>query len=154
LLWQFDGGGLRDVRRQTLSEGRRVIGVNAGIVGSAGNGNVSEAIVDETVRGFGVDVSENAASGNPLGTVRGHSVAVIELAELLGVECDHPVRLTVHSQGHFAVFEAAHRSQIAIGDAKVFVGRGELDAVSCGELPLYLQEDIHSLQPARVVGDA
>jgi hypothetical protein len=49
------------------------------------------------------------------------------------------------------MIEADHGSKIAVGETETFVGRGELDPVSFGELPLYLAKNIDSSQAAGVV---
>ena len=46
----------------------------------------------------GIGVNENAFGGEPLGTVAGNSIAVIEMAVLAGVEFDLAVVAEVH--GH------------------------------------------------------
>ncbi len=49
------------------------------------------------------------------------------------------------------MIEADQGSKIAVGDTETFVGRGELNPVSFGELPLSLAKNIDSSQTARVV---
>ena len=86
--------------------------------------------------------------------MRSHGIAVIKLAELGRVECDQPRGLAIQSQGHLAVFQSGHGSQVAIGDTEALVGCGELDAVSRCKFPIGLAEDVHALKAARIVDDS
>ena len=58
---EVDGGGLRYIGGETFAESGGVVGVDMGIVRRARDGDIGKPGVDQTARGFGVDVGQNAA---------------------------------------------------------------------------------------------
>jgi hypothetical protein len=94
------------------------------------------------------------ASTRPAVKPCGHGIAVIELAEFGGVERDAALDLAVDPHGHLPVLDLGDGAEIPICDFKVFIRRGELDAVARGELAFCLFEDVHAAESSRVVRNA
>ena len=65
-----------------------VVGEDRGLVACAGDGNVSEAGVEEVRVNAGVGVHEDTLGSESLGTVAGDSVSMVEVAMLVGAELD------------------------------------------------------------------
>lgn len=85
--------------------------------------------------------------------MRRDRIAVIELAELSGVEGDFTRLLSIQSHAHLPVVDGSNGAEVAVGDAKRFIRLGELNAVAGRELTRTFGEDIDTAQPAWIVGD-
>jgi hypothetical protein len=113
-----------------------VVGEERGLVAGAGDGDVSEAGVEQVRVNFGISVDENTFGGKPLGAVAGDGVAVVEMTMLVGVKFD--LAVVVEADGQAPVgMDRLDRGHVAICNAERFVGRGELDADSGHQLPLF-----------------
>src|SRR5579883_477892 len=78
---------------------------------------------------------------------------MIELPDDGGIEGHGTLLCAIHPHGHATVLNALNRAEFAVGDAKLFDRRYELETVAGGELALLLSEDIHPTQAARIVSD-
>ena len=96
-----------------------------------GDGNVAEAGVEQVGVDGGIGVNENVFGGEALGAMAGDGVAVVEMTMLAGVELDLAVVVEACTEPTI-VMDGFDGREVAIGDAKRFVGRGELDAVANG----------------------
>ena len=117
----------------------------------AGDGDVAEAGVEQVGVDAGIGVNKDAFGGEALGAVTGDGVAVVEMPMLTGVELDLPV--VVEAGGEATIgMDRLDDSQVAIGNAERFVGRGELDAVAYGELAVDFAVDADAGEAAGIVG--
>ena len=147
----FQRGGLRDIGSELGAEFCHVVGEERGLVAGAGDGDVAEAGVEQVRVNAGIGVDENALGGETLGAVAGDGIAVVEVAMLAGVEFD--LAVVVEAGGNAAIGrDGLDHGEVAIGDAKRLVGRGELDAVADGELAVDLSVDADAGEAARIVG--
>ncbi len=85
-------------------------------------------------------MNEDALSGKALGAVAGDSIAVVEVTMLTGVELNVAaiVRTGGKATNRTDLFDG---SEVPFVNAKGFVGCGELNAVSDGELSFDLPID-------------
>jgi len=103
----------------------------------AGDRNISKPAVYQLIVNIGVDVHQYSVSGEPLGAMTGDGVAMIEVPHLIGVERNGLAALHMH--GKLTVLaDVLDRADIAVGDAQLPVGCGELHSVPHGELPFQL----------------
>ena len=118
----------------------------------AGDGDVAEAGVEQVRVDAGVGMNEDAVGGEALGAVTGDGVAVVEMTMLAGVELD--LAAVVQAGGEATIgLDRLDGSEVAIGNAKRFVGRCELEALSYGELAFNLPVDADARKAAGIVGD-
>ena len=117
----------------------------------AGDGDVAEAGVEQVRVDAGIGVNENAFGGEALGAVTGDGIAVVEMTMLAGVEFD--LAVVVEAGGKATIgMDRLDGGEVAIGNAKRFVGGGELDAVAYGELAFDLLVDADACEAAGIVG--
>ena len=85
----------------------------------------------------GIGMNEDAFGGKALGTVAGDGIAVVEMTMLADLELD---LAAVVQTGREATVgkDRFDGSEVAVGNAKGFVGSRELNAVADGELPFDL----------------
>jgi len=113
-----------------------VVGEERGLVAGAGDGDVAEAGVEQVRVDAAIGVNENAFGGEALRAVTGDGVAVVKVTMFAGVELD--VAVVVEADGQAPVgMDRLDRGHVAICNAERFVGRGELDADSGHQLPLF-----------------
>lgn len=102
---------------------------------------------------FGVGINQHPIGGDPLGTMTGHGVTVIEVAIFCGIQFHGPAFF--ESQSKIAcrgnTFDGR---QFAIGNADIFVGSRELYAVAYRKRLLSLLIDADSAQSLGIVGYA
>ncbi len=128
-------------------EATRVVRVNLRVVSRARDSDISKAAVDETSRAVRVDVDENAPGRQPLSAVRRNGIAMIEGTEFFRIEGDGAAILAVHVHRDFVAAELCDRAQLAPDDAKLLVGRGELEAVTGCKIALSRFEDVDAAKP-------
>ena len=117
----------------------------------AGDGDVAKAGIEQVRVDAGVGVDEDALGGEALGAVAGDGIAVVEVAMLFGVELN--LAVVVEAGGNATIGrDGLDDGKVAIGDAERLVGRGELDAVADGKLPVDFAIDADAGQAARIVG--
>ena len=87
-LVKIEGGGFGHIGAEVLGKGGGIIGVDVGVLGRAGDGDVRKAGVEEFGERIGVHIDEDAVFGQTLGTVAGNGIAVIEVPHPSGVEID------------------------------------------------------------------
>ena len=98
-----------------------LVGVNAGIVGGAGDGDIGQPVIDKRTAGIGVDIGDHAVGGESLRAVGRDRIAVVELPELGRVEGDFAPALAVHADGDGALLKGRDGAEVAIGDAEIAV---------------------------------
>ena len=115
------------------AELRDVVSEEGGLVARAGDGDISEAGVEQVRVNACIGVHQDALGGEALGAMAGDGVAMIEMAMLTGIEFDLPV--VVETGGDLAIrCDGLDDGKVAIGDAKRLVRSSELDAVADGEV--------------------
>ena len=67
------------VGTETFTQDRDIVGINPHVFRSARYGDVGEARIDQFRLDFRVHVHQYPVRSEPLGTVRGHGVAMIEV---------------------------------------------------------------------------
>src|ERR1017187_4466614 len=97
-LVKIEGGGFAHIGAEALGKGSGIIGVNVGVLGRAGDGDVGKAGVEEFGERVGVHIDEDAVLGQTLGTVAGNRIAVIEVSHLSGVKIDSSSVIHFHGQ--------------------------------------------------------
>ena len=117
----------------------------------AGYGDVAETGVEQVRVDAGIGVNENAFGGEALRAVTGDGVAVVEVTMFAGVELDAAVVVEAGGEATIGMDHLDDR-EITIGNAKRFVGCGELDAVTYGELAFDLSVDADAGKAAGIVG--
>ena len=139
----FQGRGLRHIGSELRGEFFYVVGEECGLVAGAGDGDIREARVEQIWVNAAIGVNEDAFGSESLGAVAGDGVPVVEMAMLAGVELD--LAIVGEVGGETAIgMDGLDGGQLAIGNPKRFVGRGELDAVTCGELAFDLLVDANA----------
>jgi hypothetical protein len=98
-------------------------------VAGAGDGNVTEAGVEQVWVNGCVGVDEDALGGEALGAVAGDGVAVVEVAMFGGIETGLASRFEAGRNSAFRS-DGFDNRKVAIGNAERFVRCGELDAVA------------------------
>ena len=146
----FQGGGLRHIGFDLRAEFRHVVGEERGLVARAGDGDVSEAGVEQVGVDAGIGVDQNALGGEALGAVTGDGVAVVEMTMLVGVEFDLAVVVEADGQATIGV-DCLDRRHVAICNAERFVGGSKLDAVAHGKLAVDLLVDADARKAAGIV---
>src|SRR5580698_445107 len=94
--------------------------------------------------------NEHPLAGESLGAVASNSVAVVEVTVFCRIKFDLPVPIKPGSNISIPR-NRLDDCEIAVGNAELFVGRTELDAVANGELVDNLPVDADTGKPARVV---
>ncbi len=84
----FQRRSLGDIRAELRVEFGEVVGEERCLVAGAGDGNISEARVEQVRVDGCVGVDEDALGGEALGAVAGDGVTVVEVALFGGVEAD------------------------------------------------------------------
>src|SRR5579863_4872827 len=97
-LVKIEGGSFAHIGAEALGKRLCIVGVNVGVVGRAGDGDVGKAGVEEFGERIGVHIDEDAVFGQTLGTVAGDGIAVIEVAHPGGVKTDSSSVIHFHSQ--------------------------------------------------------
>jgi len=100
----------------------------------------------------GVGVNEDAFGGETLGAVTGDGVAVVEVTMLARVEFDLAVVVVEACREPIIGMNRLDGPEVAIGNAKRFVGGCELDAVAYGELAVDLLVDADACKASGIVG--
>ena len=98
----------------------------------------------------GVSVDEDALGGEALGAVAGNGVAVVKMPVLCRIETDLASRFQAGRNAAIGCNRTDH-GKVAVGDAKCFVGRGELDAIASGKLAVDLPVDADAGEAAGIV---
>jgi len=99
---------------------------------------------------FCVHVDQYALRGKSLRAVRGYGVTVIEVAHLARVE--RYCLPAVHADGELPILaDVLDGCEGAVSDAKLPVGRSELEPVADGKLALDLAVGADAAQPRRVI---
>ena len=94
MVLSSQGRGLGyDIVAESFAQLVGVVGVDTRVMAGARDGNVGKSSVDEAARTVRVDVRQHAFGGEALCAVGSHSVAVVDVAELLRIEADNAVRL-------------------------------------------------------------
>jgi len=130
-----------------------VIRVNLRFVSRARDGDIGKAAVDETSRAVCVDVDENAPRRQPLGAVRRDGVTMIEGTKPPRIEGDDAAILAVELHRNLIAAKFLDGAQLTPHDAKLLVGRRELETVAVGELALCGFEDVDATKPLGIVDD-
>ena len=78
----------RDVRVHSRVEPSDVVGEDGDFVAGTRNGDIAEAGVEEVCVNVGIGVHQNTLGSEPLNTVAGNGIAVIEVAKFGRVEFD------------------------------------------------------------------
>jgi hypothetical protein len=120
-------------------------------VAGAGDRDVAETGVEQIRVDAGIGVNEDAFGRESLGAVAGDGIAVVEMAMVAGVKFDLAAVVEACREPTVGM-DCFDRGEVAIDNAKRFVGRGELDAVAHGELAFDLPVDADSREAAGIVG--
>src|SRR5882757_10798939 len=93
-----------------------------------------------------VDIDENALCGETLRAMRGHGVAVVEVAHPVCIEGNGFA--VVHSDGKLPIVaELLDGAKVTVGDTDLSIGRGELQAVADSEFAFDLAVGAYAAQP-------
>lgn len=150
-LVDLQSGSLIDRSLELLAELGCIIGKDRRFIAGAGDGHVTETEAEQIVVDASVGVNQGALGSETLGTVAGYGVAVVEVAVLAGIEFDVP--LVVQSCPDSTIwFDGFDHGKVAVGDAELFVGRGELNAIPNREIMDRLPKDADSGQAAGIIG--
>ena len=148
---KIEGGGFGHIGAEALGKRRGIIGVNVGVLGRAGDGDVGKAGVEEFGERIGVHVDEDAVFGQTLGTVAGNGIAVIEVPHPSGVKIDGSS--VIHFDGQAIVIaDGFDPAAITVVHVEILIIVRELDAITGGELARKVGVNIHSAQALRIVG--
>ena len=149
-LVKIEGGGFAYIGTEALGKGGGIIGVNMGVLGRAGDGDVRKAGVEQFGERIGVHIDEDAVFGQALGTVAGDGIAVIEVPHPSGVEID--CSSVIHFDGQaIAIAHGFDTAAITVVHAEVLIIVRELDAIAGGELARKVGVNIHPAQALRIV---
>jgi hypothetical protein len=150
-LIDFQGRSLEDIGPELRAESCHVGGEERDLVAGSGDGDVGEPRVEQDWMNFSIGVHENSLGSQALGTVAGEGVAVVEMTILAGVEFD--LAVVVEAGGKAAVgIDCFDEGEVAIGNAKRFVGGSKLDVVAYGKLAFDLLVDADAGEAAGIVG--
>ena len=150
-LVKIEGGGFAHIGAEALGKRRGIIGVNVGVLGRAGNGDVGKAGVEEFGERIGVHIDEDAVFGQTLGTVAGNGIAVIEVPHPSGVKIDSSSVIHFHGQA-IVIADGFDPAAITVVHVEILIIVRELDAITGGELARKVGVNIHSAQALRIVG--
>ena len=148
---KIEGGGFAHIGAEALGKRSGIIGVNVGVLGRAGDGDVGKAGVEEFGERIGVHIDEDAVFGQTLGTVAGNGIAVIEVPHPSGVKIESSS--VIHFDGQaIVVADGFDPAAITVVHVEVLVIVRELDVITGGELARKVGVNIHSAQALRIVG--
>ena len=150
-LVKIESGGFAHIGAEALGKRGGIIGVNVGVLGSAGDGDVGKAGVEEFGERIGVHIDEDAVFGQTLGTVAGNGIAVIEVPHPSGVEIDCSSVIHFHGQA-IVIADGFDPAAITVVHVEILIIVRELDAIAGGELARKVGINIHSAQALRIVG--
>ena len=149
-LVKIEGGGFAHIGAEALGKRGGIIGVNVGVLGRAGDGDVGKAGVEEFGERLGVHIDEDAVFGQTLGTVAGDGIAVIEVPHPSGVKIDSSS--VIHFDGQAIVIAYGFDPPaITVVHVEVLIIVRELDAIAGRELPRKAGVNIDSAQTLRIV---
>src|SRR5712692_1827638 len=148
---KLNGRTLGNLATQLLPKIGSVIGVDLSVEAGARDGDVAEAGVEQIWVDTGVGMDEDALGGKALGAVTGDRVAVVEMTMFASVEFDLAVVVEACREPTIGM-DHLDDGEVAIGNAKRFVGRCELDAVAHGEFAFDLSVDADACKTAGIVG--
>ena len=128
-LVKIEGGGFAHIGAEALGKRRGIIGVNVGVLGRAGNGDVGKAGVEEFGERIGVHIDEDAVFGQTLGTVAGDGIAVIEVPHPSGVKIDSSSVIHFHGQA-IVIADGFDPAAITVVHVEILIIVRELDAIT------------------------
>jgi len=150
-LVKIESGGFGHIGAEALGKHGGIIGVNVGVLGRAGDGDVGKAGVEEFGERIGVHIDEDAVFGQTLGTVAGDGIAVIEVPHPGWVKIDSSS--VIHFDGQAIVIaDGFDPAAITVVHVEILIIVRELDAITGGELARKVGVNIHSAQALRIVG--
>src|ERR1017187_10208701 len=150
-LVKIEGRGFAHIGAEALGKRRGIIGVNVGVLGRAGDGDVGKAGIEEFGERIGVHIDEDAVFGQTLGTVAGDGIAVIEVPHSSGVKIYSPS--VIHFDGQAIVIaDGFDPAAITIVYVEILIIVRELDAIAGRELTRKAGVNIDSAQTLRIVG--
>src|SRR6266567_2995386 len=148
-LVKIEGRGFAHIGAEALGKRGGSIGVNVGVLGRAGDGDVGKAGVEEFGERIGVHIDEDAVFGQTLGNVAGNGIAVIEVADPGGVKSDSS--FVIHFDGQAIVIaDGFDPTAITVVYIDIFIIVRELDAIAGRELPRKAGVNIDSAQTLRI----
>ena len=147
---KIERGGFGHIAAETLGKRRCIIGVNVGVLGCAGDGDVGKAGVEEFGERIGVHIDEDAVFGQTLGTVAGNGIAVIEVRHPSGIKIDSSSVIHFHGQA-IVIVDGFDPAAITVVHVEILIIVRELDAIAGGELAWKVGVNIHSAQALRIV---
>src|SRR5580704_9691987 len=150
-LVKIKSGGFAHIGAEVLGKRSGIIGVNVGVLGRAGDGDVGKAGVEEFGEGIGVHIDEDAVFGQTLGTVAGNGIAVIEVSHPSGVEIDSSSVIHFHGKA-IVIADGFDTAAITVVHVEILIIVRELDAIAGGELARKVGVNIHSARALRIVG--
>src|SRR6202167_3444508 len=150
-LVKIESGGFAHIGAEALFRSGGIIGVNVGVLGRAGNGDVGKAGVEEFGERIGVHIDEDAVFGQTLGTVAGNGIAVIEVSHPSGVEIDSSSVIDFHGQA-IVIADGFDMAAITVVHVEILIIVRELDVIAGGELTRKAGVTIDSAQTLRIVG--
>src|ERR1700677_1069936 len=144
-LVKIEGGGFAHIGAEALGKRGGIIGVNVGVLGRAGDGDVGKAGVEEFGERVGVHIDEDAVFGQTLGTVAGNGIAVIEVPHPSGVKIYSSS--VIHFDGQAIVIaDGFDPAAITIVYVEILIIMRELDEIAGGELAGKVGVNVHSAQ--------
>src|SRR6202162_4821881 len=150
-LMKIEGGGFAHIAAEALGKRGGVIGINVGVLGRAGDGDVGKAGVEEFGERIGVHIDDYTIFGQTLGTVAGNGIAVIEVPHPSGVEIYSSSVIHFHGQT-IVIADGFDPAAITVVHIEILIIVRELDAITGGELARKVRVNIHSAQALRIVG--
>src|SRR5208282_2443307 len=151
-LVKIEGRGFAHIGAEALGKRRGIIGVNVGVLGRAGDGDVGKAGVEEFGERIGVHIDEDAVLGQTLGTVAGNGIAVIEVLHLSRVKLDSSSVIHFHGQA-IVIVDGFDPAAITVVHVEILIIVRELDAITGRELTRKAGVNIDSAQTLRIVGN-
>lgn len=120
-------GRLGYIAAQVFGEHGRIVGENLRFVRRARDGDICEPLADEFRVNFGIHIYQHALCGKPLRALRGHGVAMIEVAHRAWVERNALFFVAIHANDKPAVVaDLLECAKIAVGNAQLPVWRRQL----------------------------
>src|ERR1039457_5475213 len=130
---KIERGGFGHIGAETLGKRRGIIGVNVGVLGRAGDGDVGKAGVEEFGERIGVHIDEDAVFGQTLGTLADNGIAVIEVSNLRRVKIASSYVIHVHGQA-IVIADGFDTAAITVVHVQILIIVRELDVIGGGEL--------------------
>ena len=149
-LVKIESGGFAHIGAEVLGKCRGIIGVNVGVLGGAGDGDVGKAGVEELGERIGVHIDEDAVFGQTLGTVAGNGIAVIEVPHPSGVKTDSSSVIYFDGQA-IVIAYGFDPAAITVVHVEILIIVSELDAIAGGELARKVGVNMHPAQALRIV---